>query len=169
MHPIAVVLILVVAAIIIVALYDHYYVPWNAKRMVYRIMSPKDKIDPRALEDSKYGRISCDSFGLSVKTKNEEVRMEWAWIEEIHAYKIDLFTTDMICLSLFSHTRKLAIEIREEMAGYHDTLTFLEKFLPSYSSTWLSDVAFPAFVENRKLIWKRKTEPNQSSTDNNYG
>jgi hypothetical protein len=86
--------------------------------------------------------------------------MEWAWIEEIYAYKIDLFTTDMICLSLFSHARKLAIEIHEEMAGYNDTLASLEKFLPSYSSAWFSDVAFPAFVENRKLIWKRKMEPN---------
>jgi hypothetical protein len=163
MHPIATVLIFSIIVVIIITILENYYVQWNAKRLVDKIVSQKEKINPRVLEDPKYGRIICDNVSLSVKRDEQEVRMEWAWIEEIYAYKMDLFTTDMICLSLISTTGKLALEIHEEMAGYHDMQAYLERMLPRYSaSDWFSDIAFPAFAENRKLIWKRKTEPNQS-------
>ena len=123
--------------------------------MVDRILSQKEKTDPRALENPKYGSIICDAESIVVRRGTEEVRLNWNWIDEIYAYKTDLFTTDLICLAIICGTQKQAIEIHEEMHGYYDARPYFTAHLPGYSESWFSEVAFPAFVENRKMIWKK--------------
>jgi len=155
MNPLLAAIITGITALLLWVAFDYFYAPWRAKRIVDRILENKTEANPRVREDAKHGAISCDDAGLRVKIKDQEAGIEWAWVDEVYAYKADLFTTDMICLSLVSHARKLALEIHEEMAGYHDAQAFLEKSLPGYSNAWFSTVAFPAFVENRTLVWKR--------------
>lgn len=155
MNPLLVALIVGLVVLLLFVAYDYLYLPWYSARLLKRIMAKRTEVDPRAREDSKYGRIICDEKRIVVQQKSQEVGIEWDGVEEIYAYKADLFTTDLICLSLISHSQKLGLEIHEEMAGYHDAQAFLEKSLPDYSNAWFSDVAFPAFVENRTLIWKK--------------
>jgi hypothetical protein len=155
MNPILGVSLWVLAAISLFAAYDRFYVPWRAKRMFDRVVYQKDRVDPRALENSKYGSILCDAKGIVVRRDTEEVRLNWDQIDEIYAYKADLFTTDLICLVIISETQNQAVEIHEEMHGYYDARPYLEAHLSGYSECWFSDVAFPAFVENRKMIWKK--------------
>lgn len=155
MNPLLVALIVGLVVLLLFVAYDYLYRPWYSARLLKRIMTERAEFDPRTLEDSKQGRIICDDKKIVVQQNGQEVGIEWDEVEEIYAYKADLFTTDLICLSLISHSKKLGLEIHEEMAGYHDAKGFLEKSLPGYSDAWFASVAFPAFVENRTLIWKK--------------
>src|SRR5438128_11457241 len=79
---------------------DRVLVPFQARRSVEKILKSKAKHDPRALEDSKYGSVVGDTDCLKVRSsKGDSSELRWSEVEEVHAYKRDHFTTDLICLA----------------------------------------------------------------------
>ena len=156
--------IAVVAGIILLLaslLFDRVLTPWQARRSVEKILKSKVKHDPRALEDPKYGRVAGDADCLRIMSnKGDSSELRWSEVEEIHAYKRDLFTTDLICLAFKKSGRDEYYEIHEEMAGYHDLLEVLPSRLPKFTLEWFLDVAFPAFEAKHQIIWK--SSPNKA-------
>ncbi len=76
---------------------DRILTPWQARRNVAKILRNKSKIDPRALENPKYGHVVGDVECLRLSSaKGDCSELRWSDVEEIHAYKRDLFTTDLI-------------------------------------------------------------------------
>jgi hypothetical protein len=156
--------IAVVAGIILLLLslfFDRVVTPWQARRSVEKIMRSKAKRDPRALEDPKYGHVVGEADRLKItSSKGDSSELRWSEVEEVHAYKRDLFTTDLICLAFRKCGTEEYYEVHEEMAGYHDLLEVLQRRLPEFTLEWFSDVAFPAFETKHRIIWTRS--PNKA-------
>ena len=145
------ILVLIVSVFI-----DRVWVPFQARRSVEKILKSGTKSDPRALEDPKYGSVAGEADCLRVvSSKGDSSELRWSEVEEVHAYKRDLFTTDLICLAFKRSGREEYYEIHEEMAGYHDLLEIVPRHLPNFTLEWVLDVAFPAFETNHRTIWKR--------------
>ena len=135
--------------------------PFLARRSVEKPLKSKAKHDPRALEKPEYGSVTEDTDCLRIRRgKGDSLELRWSGVEEVHAYKRDLFTTDLICLAFKRSGREEYYEIHEEMAGYHDLLEVLPSRLPGFSSEWFPAVAFPAFKTNHQIVWKRS--PNRT-------
>jgi len=84
--------------------------------------------------------------------------LRWVEVEEVHAYKRDLFTTDLICLAFKKVGSEEYFEIHEEWEGYHDLLNLLPIRLPQFTLQWIFAVAVPAFEANHQIIWKRSPD-----------
>jgi|SRR2546427_48556 len=153
--------IAVVAGIVVLfvsLLIDRFLVPFQTRRSIEKILRRKAKHDPRALEDPKYGSVVGDVDCLrGISGKGDSSELRWSEVEEVHAYKRDLFTTDLICLAFKKCGREEYYEIHEEMAGYHDLLEGLPSHLPKFTLEWFLEVAFPAFEAKHQIIWKRSS------------
>jgi hypothetical protein len=120
-------------------------------------------MEPRVLENAEYGTLECEEESLTIITKKERLKIEWADIDEVHAFKRDISTVDLICLAFKRRDRDEYLEVHEEMSGYRDMLKVLPEHLPGYSDAWFSEVAFPAFATNHRVVWKSRSEPNEAS------
>jgi hypothetical protein len=154
-------LIAVVAGIVLLvafAFIDRVWVPFQARKNVEKILKGRAKHDPRALEDPKYGRVSSDADFLRITNSQGSSELRWCDVEEVHAYKLDLFATDLICLAFKKSGPEKYYEIHEEMAGYHDLLEVIPGHLPKFNLNWVLDVAFPAFEANHRTVWTRSPD-----------
>ena len=160
MNALVIAIVAGIALLLIFVLIDRLLIPFQARRSVEKILSSKGKHDPCALEDPKYGSVVGDADCLRVmSSKGDSLELLWSEVEQVHAYKRDLFTTDLICVAFKKCGREEYYEIHEEMAGYHDLLKVLPNRLPKFTLDWLLDVAFPAFEAKHQIIWKRSPEP----------
>ena len=109
-----------------------------------------------SIEDPKYGTVYEDTIHLKIAgPKGNTAAVKWDDIEEVHAFKRDLFTFDLICLSFKKAGREEYYEISEDMVGYHDLLEILPRRLRSFNMEWFLSVASPAFETNHRIIWKK--------------
>lgn len=159
MSPLVIFGIVGIVGLSVSVLIDRFLVPWQARRGLQKLLNSGAKYDPRALEDPKYGRVVGDAEYLRVKRgKGNCAELRWSEVEQVHAYKRDLFTTDLICLGFKKSGKEEYYEIHEEMAGYHDLLEVLPSCLAGFTLEWFPSVAFPAFKTNHRVIWKRVTQ-----------
>jgi len=130
--------------------------PYWVDKTVDKLLKGETKSDPRRLENPKYGSVIGDANGIRIRgSKGSSLELLWNEIEEVHAFKRDMLTTDLICLAFKKSGKEEYYEIREEMAGYHDLLEMISKKLLGFNLDWFPDVAFPAFATNHRIIWKR--------------
>jgi hypothetical protein len=150
-----------IGVLLLSLLIDRVLNPFLARRAVEKLLKSKTPHDPRALEKPKYGSVVGNNDRLRIRSgKGDFSELQWSEVEQVHAYKRDLFATDLICLAFKKSGKEEYYEVHEEMVGYHDLLQILPSRLPEFSSEWFSQVAFPAFKTNHQIIWKRS--PNQT-------
>lgn len=79
----------------------------------------------------------------------------WEEIEEVWAYKRDLFTVDQICLAIKGEDVELFVT--EDISGWAELIAALPTGLPGClpPEEWLSGVTHPAFEENLTLLYKQ--------------
>lgn len=137
-------------------LLDKVLNPLLARRSIKRLLKNIGKRDPRALENPKNGVLLGRADCLKVKIdKGNSSELPWSEVEEVHAFKRDLFTADLICLAFKRTGKDEYWEIHEEMADYHDLLEILPRHLPEFTLNWFSEVAFPAFATDHRIVWRR--------------
>lgn len=105
--------------------------------------------------------IAFDDAGLRaipVKPKAKAAAIEWSAVSAVHAFKRDLFTTDLICLC-FEGGRN-ALEINEEQQGWTELVEALPSRLDGClrQEEWLGQVMKPAFAANKIQIFPRAAE-----------
>lgn len=85
-----------------------------------------------------------------------EIVIAWRDTVSIEAFKRDLYSVDLICLTFHLRNKK-AIEINEEMDGWESLVTTLPEYLPGCQTfeEWYTEVAFPAFKPNLTVIYRR--------------
>jgi hypothetical protein len=156
MNPVVIAVVAGVSLLVISVLMDRILIPFRARRRVEKLLKSKTQHDPRSLENPKYGTLlDATDFLRITSGKRDSSELRWAEVEEVHAYKRDLFTTDLICLAFKKLGKEEYYEIHEEMAGYHDLLDTLPRHLPKFTMEWFVSVAVPAFEANHRVIWKR--------------
>jgi hypothetical protein len=135
---------------------DRVLLPRRARKVVEKLLKSKAKHDPRALEKPEYGSVLGDTDCLRMtSSKGASSELQWSEIEEVHAFKRDLFSTDLICLAFRRSGKEEYYEIHEEMAGCHNLMQVLPSRLPEFSLKWFSAVADPAFKTNHQVVWRR--------------
>ena len=112
------------------------------RRTVEKLLKNKINVDPGALENPKYGTVTANDTSVKIlRPKADSAELRWSEIEEVHAFKRDLLTTDLICLAFKKLGRNEYCEIHEEMAAYHDLLEMMQKSLPKFDISWILDVS----------------------------
>lgn len=81
----------------------------------------------------------------------------FAAIEEIVALKLDLITTDEVVFDIWLDDGR-SVRLWESVEGFVELDTALANHLPHYFRDWRGVVIFPAFEENRTIIFRRETE-----------
>ena len=126
----------------------------EADKIIEKIQKNRGKSDPRALEDPKNGALVANDVGFRIVTpRGGATDLVWNEIEEIHAFKKDLITTDMIYLAFKVFGKEGHYQMHEEMAGYYDLLQAMQNYLPEFTLEWVLD--FPPFATNPRIIWRR--------------
>jgi hypothetical protein len=164
MSGIDIAIIAVTVALLILFFINRILIPWQANRTAQRILKNVGNHDPRTLENRKYGRVAGNAEYLTfLSDKGDCTKLHWDEVEEVHAYKKDLLTTDMICLAFKKTAAEEYIHVHEEMAGYHDLLGVLPRYLAGFNLEWFSSVAFPAFDTNHQIIWRKSPAVTRSN------
>jgi hypothetical protein len=102
-------------------------------------------------------QLSTDEFGLELRdTRGSRVvwRIRWDELEEIVAFKRDMFTTDHLCLGFRAHGQTEFHVCDEEVAGWPEVNVVLEARYGIRREQWASRVVKPAFVENWTVLWR---------------
>jgi hypothetical protein len=117
------------------------------KRQVENIISDQDLL---AIE----GDFEYTVEGFVLRSLNTGRCYEWAKIDEIIAYKVDLITTDDLRLDI-SFT-EVELTISEDIPGWSLFIDKLIAVLPEISRDWEEKIIEKPFAANRTIIYKRK-------------
>ncbi len=141
MNALVIAVVVSVGVLLLTVFIDRVLIPFRARRTVEKLLKSKTQHDPRTLENPKYGTVAGGVECLRITSgKGDASELRWSEVEEVHAYKRDLFTTDLICLAFKKSGREEYYQIHEEMAGYHDLLEILQ----SRSSLWSGFSTLPS-------------------------
>ena len=86
-------------------------------------------------------------------------RVLWSQVVEVFAYKMDLFNVDQICVGFRLDGSGAHYWVSEEFTGYKEFMARLKVCFSGIREDWFSEVAFPAFVENRTTLWGEPWTP----------
>ena len=92
-----------------------------------------------------------DTDGLLIDGR----RVSWSDVEEVYAYKDDLFAFDEIRLGFRIADNGASWTVSESWPGYPELLAALPLRFPGIRTDWFSEVAFPAFEAKRTTLWGR--------------
>jgi hypothetical protein len=124
----------------------------------FRALSRRPSREPDVPQGSL--RREADGFLVQAKTGGAPARVRWDEIIEVRAFKMDLISRDLVCLSISAGKGGVAsrsIQLHEEMPGWYTLLEELQANLPGCRTDWWAEVAFPAFATNERVIFRRES------------
>jgi len=121
--------------------------------MLQKLRTVLQKASHRRKEDLSLS-VTSDEVRL-LKDGTEVWRFRWDSVTRIIAYKRDLFTIDLICLDFFVESQQLTYPTHEEMKGFLELYDQMHRIIPSIGESWWSEVAFPAFATNEKVLYEK--------------
>jgi hypothetical protein len=77
----------------------------------------------------------------------------WDEVKEVVAWKDDVFGYDIICIGLRVRDEPEYLKIDEEQTGWAEAVRAIEQRYGIDGEEWWRAVAFPAFVENWRVLW----------------
>jgi hypothetical protein len=96
--------------------------------------------------------ISSDDDCLYLTEGHSRTAIDWADVQEIQTYKIDLWSYDVICLAF--RVADQWYECSEEDHGFSELFQVLSLRYPSIDPDWYSRVMQPPFASNLRVLWK---------------
>jgi hypothetical protein len=101
-------------------------------------------------------RLVVNDAGLTLYENEQEVyRFPWSAVTRIETYKVVLFSIDMICLDFWANGCDVVYRTDEEMVGFDELTDRLTHFFASIPADWWSEVAFPAFATNHRILYEK--------------
>lgn len=123
----------------------------------FRALSRRPSREP----DLPHAILRREADGFIVQARGgAPARVRWDEIIEVRAFKMDLISRDLVCLSISAGIGGIAsrsIQLHEEMPGWYTLLEQLQANLAGCRQDWWAEVAFPAFATNERLIYRRET------------
>ena len=120
----------------------------------------KDQLDKEfkdKLVDNGIFDYTEDGFTITLK---ELKKIKWTQIQSIFAYKVDLLTTDEICIDVFCDY-DISFRVTEETAGWFVFLERLKEQFPTIEEDWNINIAQPAFATNLTLVYDRENRTHE--------
>jgi hypothetical protein len=99
-------------------------------------------------------RLRDDGFDLvNEPDKAVASTVRWSDVARIQAYKLDLITTDCICLLFEFGLGRAPIQVSEEWPGFADLFGPLSNAFPSIPESWYVEVMSPTFEAKRRVLY----------------
>jgi hypothetical protein len=92
--------------------------------------------------------------GFDVVQVRVLAEVRWSEVSRIETYKLDLVTTDCICLSFEFRDGRPPVQISEEWAGFADLFQPMSLAFPSILRDWYFEVMLPAFETNHRVLYE---------------
>jgi len=130
----------------------------QSKRLLKKIVAEvrKGGVPQSSLEDPKNGVISITDDGFSVQQGPKVLaEVRWEDVDEIRAYKADLFATDLMCWGFCISGQDSMVEVNEEMAGFKALVDAAELRYGMNWKAWWEKVAYPASATNMTVLWRK--------------
>jgi len=109
--------------------------------------------------DTKPMAIRFDDAAVSVMrcgTNELQWVLRWNEIIEIAVWKRDLFAVDLICMGFRWDDTEAFKETDEQIHGWTELMREIKRRFGVSEQSWWRDVAFPAFADQFRVIWKRQ-------------
>jgi hypothetical protein len=100
------------------------------------------------------GIFTYHDDGFEIALKEGSVKLNWDDIDELVAYKADMYTFDEIRMDIVYGG--MAITITEETPGWHQFVLKTKKVFPSILQDWDSKIIYPPFATNLTELSKKK-------------
>ncbi|WP_426490437.1 hypothetical protein [Hymenobacter sp. 102] len=138
----------------------------SAVVILYRMFSPDILlVDPNSeqgrairkeLDNALLEQISVYEDGLLVRENPDLPARHFAWrnLTAAFGYKIDLYSSDEICLDLFWADAPRLI-LSESMPQWLAVLAELQKQVPTVPPGWYADISVPAFETKLTLLFEK--------------
>ena len=111
-------------------------------------------IRPAAMRDPII-KVIADGFELvSPEDQSILVRVHWPKVSKIETYKLDLVTTDCICLLFEQFDGVAPVQVSEEWSGFTELFGPLLDVFPSIPKDWYVEVMKPAFERNHRVLYE---------------
>jgi hypothetical protein len=108
------------------------------------------------------GRLAIELYkeeGFILHFKDASKIIKWSAIESITAYKIDLFSTDEICINIVYNN--VQTTITEETAGWEQFVEKTKQIFPVIDKNWDIDIVLPPFAMCYTILYQREDQNNQ--------
>ena len=125
----------------------------------------KEQTIDKSYEDN--GVFLFQEKGFSIKTIDGLNEVEWVNINSMIGYKEDRFTTDNICLDIFTNSGK-CYKISEETAGWPGFLEHSKGAFPTIKKDWAVEISIPPFEKNMTLVYDRQNRDLNDVIKDNY-
>jgi hypothetical protein len=120
--------------------------------MLDRLKKLLNRLTMRAQQAEPEIKLFDDGFTV-VEDAKTLFRVRWPDVKEIFAFKLDLLTTDCVCLGFRISETSEYLRVNEEMPGYSALVEEMQRVFPDYNHGWWMQVAFPAFATNFTPVW----------------
>jgi hypothetical protein len=101
------------------------------------------------------GIFTYTDSGFNLKLSGTSYNIQWSDIITILSYKMDLMTTDEICMEVFCKN-DVSFKLTEETSGWFTFIGTLKLNLALVNKDWDSKIVFPAFATNLTLLYDRE-------------
>ena len=98
--------------------------------------------------------LSPNGFTIHERKKSD-LAVEWNLITKIVAYKVDEWSTDLVCFDLWAGGNPF-VTIHEDMPGFIEVTDAMAGVFQGYLASWRQDVILPPFERNETLVWERE-------------
>ena len=101
-------------------------------------------------------RIVLVDGGIDIVSSSDaqtRASVRWRNVARILTYKVDLLTTDCICLLFEFIDGSPAVQVSEEWGGFDEIFGPLSAAFPTIPSDWYLAVMTPAFEANRRVLY----------------
>lgn len=135
--------------------------------MLVRLLNPKNifvthksELGKRILaerikkQQEDLGFFLYDETGFKYDDQNKVMYHKWADIKSIFGYKEDRYTTDKICVDLFT-SDGFCIKLTEDTPGWYQFNKKLTENFLTISNNWEGDIIYPAFKSNLTLLFDK--------------
>lgn len=92
--------------------------------------------------------------------------VRWPDVTRIQAYKLDLVTTDCICLLFEFGPSRAPVQLPEEWPGFQDLFGPLARRFPAIPESWYVDIMTPAFESKHTVLFEipRLAQPSSNNS-----
>jgi hypothetical protein len=117
----------------------------------------------REIKINDLGIFTYNNLGFDIDLKEGYHSIKWTDIERLEAYKVDLMTTDEVCMDITFDNK--TITITEETKGWYQFIDRLEHQLSHINADWQALVLKTPFEYDLTTIYERadRTMPPKSN------
>lgn len=133
------------------------------KFVFYGEFTKKESKEELKRKKADLGHFTYSDDGFEFKDKIRNLNIKWSDIEEIGAYKRDIYYVDQIVLQLKTSDKQELI-ITEDTAGYYQFAERINKNLDGVLHAWDLRVVFPAFEESATPVYFKGRDLNEEET-----